>query len=97
MNNQTNQSGMTMHIVLFVVALVAAVIGVSAYAYYSLSGNSSPTSVPYTNVQMQNQIDAAATISPSTDNASIEAELNATSEGAIESDLNEIDSSANSL
>lgn len=85
------KKGFSVLILLFVFALI---LGAAGYALYLYSGKTgmTPTPTPYGTV-----VPVASPVSESTDTKTLEAELNETSLGVVESDITDLKTSAEGL
>lgn len=85
MLKNNSQAGFSVAVIIVIAAIV--LVGVSAYAYYSLSGTT----------PLQQGYSATPSYQTSDSDQSLESEIEAVNEGSVDADLNEIDASLNSL
>lgn len=76
------------HIAAIILVGVVVILVAAAWAYYSLSAKKAA---------YNQALPSSAPVSESDETSTIEEEINATNEGSIEADLQELDSSASSL
>lgn len=79
--------------IVILLILVVAIIGASAFAFYTLKNQGALPGYSYSTPTP----DPEATISPSDDLNTIKTELNSTTEGSVDQDFKDLESSASSL